>query len=319
MAIKSGVAIPKIALYYAFAPLADPDAIRLWQLQLCESLQLRGRIIVSQHGINGTVGGTIENVKKYIRKTKQYAAFARLDVKWSDGTGFDHDGLSLDFPRLSVKSRPEVVSFGVPDEIVVNESGIVGGGTKLSPDEVDALVAQRGDDVVFFDGRNAFEARIGKFKNAIVPDVSTTRDFIAELESGKYDDLKDKAVITYCTGGIRCEVLTPLMRARGFTEIYQIDGGIVRYGEAKRNDGLWEGSLYVFDGRIAVDFAPGAAKLATCQVCEEPTSHMANCQDLSCRRRFVCCDECESASPPCDEHAGARAVVQGPSRVATTN
>jgi len=313
------VAIPKIVLYYAFAPLADPDAIRLWQLQLCESLKLRGRIIVSPHGINATVGGSMENVKRYVRKTKQYAAFADLDVKWSDGTGLDDDGLSLDFPRLSVKARPEVVSFGVPDEIVVDETGVVGGGTKLTPDEVDALVAQRGDDVVFFDGRNAYEAQIGKFKNAVIPDVSTTRDFIAELESGKYDDLKNKAVITYCTGGIRCEVLSPLMRARGFTEIYQLDGGIVRYGEAKRNSGLWEGSLYVFDGRIAVDFAPGTARLAACQVCAEPTSHIANCRDLSCRKRFVCCTECESASPPCDEHADTLTAGRDAHTVARTS
>ncbi|MCX6495448.1 MAG: rhodanese-related sulfurtransferase [Actinobacteria bacterium] len=296
------MAIPKIALYYAFAPLADPEAVRLWQRDLCESLNLRGRIIISRHGINGTVGGTVENVKKYVRKTKQYAGFARLDVKWSDGTAFDTDGFITDFPRLSVKARTEIVSFGVPEEIQVDEHGIVGGGIKLTPDEVDALVAERGDDVVFFDGRNAFEAEIGRFKNAVVPDVETTRDFIRELESGKYDDLKDKTIVTYCTGGIRCEVLTPLMKARGFNEIYQIDGGIVRYGEAKRNSGLWEGSLYVFDGRIAVDFAPGAAQLSSCHVCGEATSHMANCCDQACRKRFVCCGECELEQPGCSEH-----------------
>ncbi|NBX22544.1 MAG: rhodanese domain-containing protein [Microbacteriaceae bacterium] len=274
------MAIPKIALYYAFAPVADPEAVRLWQLQLCESLKLRGRIIVSPHGINGTVGGTVENVKRYVRKTKQYAAFARLDVKWSDGTGLDSTGYSVDFPRLSVKARREVVSFA----------------------EVDELVAHRGDDVVFFDGRNAFEAEIGRFKNAIIPDVATTKDFIAELDSGKYDALKNKAVVTYCTGGIRCEILTPLMRARGFTEVYQLDGGIVRYGEARRNDGLWEGSLYVFDGRISVDFAPEAVKLARCRICHQSTSHLANCREQLCRQRFVCCLECEKDNPTCASH-----------------
>lgn len=296
------MAIPKIALYYAFAPVADPEAVRLWQLQLCESLKLRGRIIVSPHGINGTVGGTVENVKRYVRKTKQYAAFARLDVKWSDGTGLDSTGYSVDFPRLSVKARREVVSFGVPDEIRVDAAGIVGGGTKLTPAEVDELVAHRGDDVVFFDGRNAFEAEIGRFKNAIIPDVATTKDFIAELDSGKYDALKNKAVVTYCTGGIRCEILTPLMRARGFTEVYQLDGGIVRYGEARRNDGLWEGSLYVFDGRISVDFAPEAVKLARCRICHQSTSHLANCREQVCRQRFVCCLECEKDNPTCASH-----------------
>lgn len=106
-------------------------------------------------------------------------------------------------------------------------------------------MAERGDEVVFFDGRSAHEARIGKFKNAIIPDVTTTPDFINELDSGKYDHLKEKPIVTYCTGGIRCEVLSVLMKNRGFKEVYQIDGGIVRYGEEFGDDSLWEGSLYV--------------------------------------------------------------------------
>ena len=107
---------------------------------------------------------------------------------------------------------------------------------------------------MFFDGRNAFEAEIGRFKDAVVPDVATTRDFVAELDSGEYDHLKGKPVVTYCTGGIRCEVLSCLMTSRGFGEVYQLDGGIVRYGETFGDDGLWEGSLYVFDKRISLEF-----------------------------------------------------------------
>ena len=83
---------PKILLYYAFAPIADPDAVRLWQRELCESLGLRGRIIVSKHGINGTVGGEIDACKRYLRRTREYGPFKGLDVKWSDGTGFEADG-----------------------------------------------------------------------------------------------------------------------------------------------------------------------------------------------------------------------------------
>ena len=124
----------------------------------------------------------------------------------------------------------------------------------LKPEEVNKLVEERGDEVVFFDGRNAFEAKIGKFKNAIVPDVRTTHDFIREIESGKYDDIKDKPVVTYCTGGIRCEILSALTKNRGFKEIYQIDGGIVRYGEKYGDKELWEGSLYVFDKRMHMEF-----------------------------------------------------------------
>lgn len=295
------MAVPKILLYYAFAPVADPEAVRLWQRDLCEGLNLRGRILISQHGINGIVGGDLDDVKKYLRKTREYPGFKKMDAKWSEGTGLDENGLSLDFPRLSVKARKEIVAFGTPDELKVDINGVVGGGVKLKPAELDALVADRGDEVVFFDGRNAWEAEIGRFKNAIVPDVSTTHDFIRELESGKYDHIKDKPIVTYCTGGIRCEILTPLMKARGFKEIYQVDGGIVRYGEARGNDGLWEGSLYVFDGRVAMDFAPGAALIGTCVSCGEPSNRMRNCTDLSCRTQLVVCDDCPD--PTCEVHA----------------
>lgn len=295
------MAVPKILLYYAFAPIPDPDAIRLWQRDLCEGLGLRGRILVSPHGLNGTVGGDLESMKIYRRKTREYPAFRNIDFKWSEGSGLDENGFSLDFPRLSVKVRDEIVSFGAPDDVTVGSDGVIGGGIHLKPEQLHQLVEERGDEVVFFDGRNAWEARIGRFKNAIIPDVRTSHDFIAEIESGKYDHIKDKPVVTYCTGGIRCELLSAMMKKRGFQEIYQIDGGIVRYGEAYGNDGLWEGSLAVFDGREVMDFGSGAKVLSTCDSCGKPTHRLANCTDLACRKRLLCCEECESVS--CPEHS----------------
>lgn len=287
------MALPKIILYYGFTPIADPEAIKVWQRDLADLLGLRGRVLISAHGINGTLGGDIEALKTYIKKTKSYPGFKKLDIKWSDGTGFDDEGFILDFPRLSVKSREEIVSFGAPGELQVGKKGVVGGGKHLKPEQVNALVEERGEDVVFFDGRNAFEAEIGRFKNAIVPDVETTRDFVKELESGKYDDLKDKPIVTYCTGGIRCEVLSSLMINRGFKEVYQIDGGIVRYGETFGDEGLWEGSLYVFDGRISTNFTDKAKTIGVCVSCESNTSRMQNCANRSeCRMQLVYCAEC---------------------------
>lgn len=289
------MAIPKIVLYYAFAPVADPNAVVLWQRTLCQSLNLKGRIIVSKHGINGTVGGDMSDVKKYVRATKEYPGFGKMDVKWSEGTG-------ADFPRLSVKARKELVAFTSPDEITVDESGVTNGGVHLKPAEVNKLVEERGDDVVFFDGRNSFEARVGKFKGAIVPDVRTSHDFISEIESGKYDHLKDKAIITYCTGGVRCEILSAVMKNRGFGEVYQIEGGIVRYGEAFKDKGLWEGSLYVFDNRQVTKFAPSASDIGHCDVCDGLTSLVVNCNNLSCRHRVIICESCsaDSANLDCD-------------------
>ncbi|TFB99069.1 rhodanese-related sulfurtransferase [Cryobacterium adonitolivorans] len=298
------MAIPKILLYYVFTPLGDPEAIRLWQRDLCESLGLRGRILISKDGLNGTVGGDLPALKRYVRKTRQYAPFAEIDFKWSEGTGLDESGASLDFPRMVVKVRDEIVSFGSPAALSVDAGGVVGGGTRLAPAELHALVAERGDDVVFFDGRNAFEAEIGRFRGAVVPDVANTREFASELDSGKYDHLKGQPVVTYCTGGIRCEVLSSLMKDRGFGEVYQLEGGIVRYGEAYGDDGLWDGSLYVFDQRMSVDFSDHAAVLGTCQVCGEGTKNMLNCRDLSCREQLVACPDCVAvAAPACSVHA----------------
>lgn len=287
------MATPKILLYYGFAPLSDPEAIRLWQRDLCESLGLRGRILISRHGINGTVGGTLEAVKAYRRKTREYAPFKGIDFKFSEGSGLDEHGMSLDFPRLSVKVRDEIVSFGAPDELEVDEGGVVGGGEHLSPGALHRLIDERGDDVVFFDGRNAFEAELGRFRGAVVPDVATTHDFIRELDSGRYDDLKGRPIVTYCTGGIRCEVLSSLMKRRGFDDVYQLEGGIVRYAESFGSTGYWEGSLYVFDGREQLTFGEDAKVIGRCSRCAEPTRRLAADRDQGRQERVLLCEACE--------------------------
>jgi len=295
------VSIGKILLYYCFTPLKDPEAVMLWQRTLCESLGLNGRILISSHGINGTVGGDMEACKRYVRATREYPGFKKMEFKWSEGS-------AADFPRLSVKVREEIVAFGSPEEIKVDADGIVGGGVHLKPEQVNELVAQRGEDVVFFDGRNDMEAEIGKFKNAVVPDVKTTHDFIAEIESGKYDWMKDKPVVSYCTGGIRCEILSALMINRGFNEVYQIDGGIVRYGEKYGNEGLWEGSLYVFDKRMHHEFGqgvqdPGFIQLGHCVHCGKGTNSFHNCiNEDTCRRQVLICADC--ASHVATQHCG---------------
>lgn len=277
----------KIILYYKFTPIRDPEAIKLWQRTLCDALDLRGRILVTRHGLNGTVGGDIDDLKKYIKATKQYPGFKGTVFKWSDG-GRD------DFPRMSVKSRRELVGFkNSDDEFAVDENGVVGGGKHLKPKQVHELIKEYGDDVVFFDGRNKHEAKIGKFKNAVVPNTNTSRDFIAELESTKYNDLKDKKVVTYCTGGIRCEVISAMMKKRGFKDVYQIDGGIVKYGEAYGDDGLWEGSLRVFDNRMTVNFSDHAKTIGECTHCAGKTSNFENCARAECNDLVLICEKCK--------------------------
>lgn len=275
----------KILLYYKFTPIKDPEAMRLWQKTLTDSLNLRGRILISPHGLNGTVGGDMEDLKKYIKTTKEFAGFKDIVFKWSDGG-------REEFPRMSVKVKDEIVAFNAADELRVDENGVVGGGKHLKPNQVHKLVEER-DDVVFFDGRNAHEAAIGKFKNAVVPNTHTSRDFIKELESGKYDGLKDKPIVTYCTGGIRCEILSSLMKNRGFEEVYQIDGGIVKYGETYGDDGLWEGSLRVFDDRMTVDFSDNPKVIGECTHCKSKTSNYENCAWANCNDLVLICEDCK--------------------------
>lgn len=277
----------KILLYYKFTPVKDPAAVTLWQKTLADSLNLRGRILISQHGLNGTVGGDIDDLKKYIKETKKFAGFKDVIFKWSDG-GREN------FPRMSVKVRRELVGFkNSDDEFDVDENGVIGGGAHIKPREVNELVEKYGDDVVFFDGRNAHEAAIGKFKDAVVPNTNTSRDFIAELESDKYDDIKDKKVITYCTGGIRCEVISAMMKKRGFKNVYQIDGGIVKYGEEYGDDGLWEGSLRVFDDRMTVDFSDHTKTIGRCTHCAGPTKNFENCALAECNDLVLICLNCK--------------------------
>ena len=277
----------KILLYYKFTPITDPEAVKLWQKTLTDNLNLRGRILVSTQGLNGTVGGEVEDLKKYIKETKKFAGFKDTVFKWSDGG-------REDFPRMSVKARRELGGFqNSDDEFDVDENGVIGGGKHIKPKQVHEMVERYGDDVVFFDGRNAHEAKIGKFKNAVVPNTNTSRDFIAELESDKYDDIKNKKVITYCTGGIRCEAISAMMKKRGFTDVYQIDGGIVKYGESYGDDGLWEGSLRVFDNRMTVDFSDHAKTIGECTHCGGPTNNFENCAHMECNDLVLICLQCK--------------------------
>lgn len=284
----------KVILYYKFVPLHDVNITRLWQRELCDRLGLKGRIIVSKHGINGTLGGDIEDLREYKREMNRSVLFKGIMYKWSDGNGEE-------FPRLSVKARDELVAFGASDELEVTESGVQNGGQHLKPEQLHALIEERGDDVIFFDGRNSYEAKVGRFKNAVIPEVKTTPDFLRELEDSKYDAIKDRPIVTYCTGGIRCEILSVLMKNRGFKEVYQIDGGIVKYGEKYGDEGYWEGSLYIFDGRMNHRFSGSSKDIGSCVHCSGNTSRFINCAEVSCNQLTLVCEDCE-VKTYCTEH-----------------
>lgn len=293
----------KVILYYKFVPVADPAMTVRWQKELCKRLSLKGRIIVSKHGINGTLGGDIENLREYKREMNRSVVFKGIMYKWSDGDGSE-------FPRLSIKERPELVAFKASDEIEVDEKGVKGGGKHLKPEQLHKLVEEKGEDLVFFDGRNAYEAAVGRFKNAIIPDVKTSHDFKKEISSGKYDDIKDKPVVTYCTGGVRCEILSSLMKKEGFKEVYQMDGGIVKYGEKYGDDGLWEGTLHIFDDRMQHRFSDKSKDIGECIHCDGKTSRYINCSNVACNRLVLVCDNCNKQTE-CADCAVVSSTIKG--------
>lgn len=275
----------KVILYYKFVPISDPTTVMYWQRALCEKLGLKGRILVSKHGINGTLGGELKNLKYYTREMKSHPLFEGMVYKWSEGSA-DH------FPKLRVKVKDEIVAFNASDEIVVTEKGIINGGKHLKPAAVNKLVEERGDEVIFYDGRNMYEAQIGRFKNTIIPNTKTSKDFKHDIENGEISKYKDRPIVTYCTGGIRCEILSAMMMNRGYEEVYQLDGGIVKYGEHSKDEGLWEGKLFVFDDRMQIGFSDKAKDIATCEICGIHTSRQVNSPNIR-RKLTVCCEDCE--------------------------
>lgn len=277
----------KIILYYKFVPIKDPDMTMRWQRELCERLNLKGRVLISPHGINGTLGGEKHDLELYKRAMSDTEQFKKIVYKWSNG-GTEH------FPKLKVKVKPEIVAFDAADEIVVSEKGIENGGKHLKPAALHKMLDAKkevGEEVIFYDGRNMYEAQIGKFKDTIIPKTVTSRDFKDDIENGEISKHKDKPIVTYCTGGIRCEILSAMMKNRGYDEVYQLDGGIVKYGEKFKDDGLWEGKLFVFDDRMQMGFSEDAKDIATCEDCGKKTSNQINSTNVR-RRLHVVCEDC---------------------------
>lgn len=280
----------KIILFYKFIPISDPETVMFWQRSLCEKRGLKGRILISRHGINGTLGGDLKSLKFYTREMKAHSLFDNIVWKWSEGSADE-------FPKLKVKVKPEIVAFDAPDEIEVSEKGIQNGGKHLKPEAVHKLVEEKGDQVIFYDGRNMYEAQIGRFKNTIVPNVKTSRDFKKDIEEGEISKHKDKPIVTYCTGGIRCEILSAMMKNRGYKEVYQIDGGIVKYGEKFGDDGLWEGKLFVFDDRMQMGFSDKSKDIASCETCGVKTSRQVNSPNIR-RKLVIQCEVCQEKGIP---------------------
>lgn len=274
----------KLLLYYALQPLPDPAALCLWQSELARRLALTGRIVVSPQGLQGILGGSPQQLGEYAAATRQHPALGDLRFACSEGLGHESR-------ELSVTVQEDVSGFGAVAEREVSQEG-ADRGRHLTPQQVHELVADRGGEVVFLDVRDRRSSAVGRFRGAVVPDVDEARDFLAELRGGGFDGLKNRPVVTYCTGGVRSEILSRLLVQRGFTEVYVLDGGIVSYGRVFADRGLWEGLLYVLGERVQMVFSEDPTLVGHCESCGAGTYSYRECVAPLCTAYALLCNGC---------------------------
>ena len=274
----------RVLLYYRYVRIEDPEAYAQDQHDLCEQLELRGRILVGVEGINGTVSGTTGNTSKY--REAMVADERTRDMPFKIDAWDGHV-----FPKLSVKVREEIVSLGLPKDRDVDPNEQT--GRRLNPAEF--YRAMQDENAIVIDGRNNYESELGRFAGAICPEVDNFRDFPGWIEENR-EMLKGRKILTYCTGGIRCEKLSALLLREGFEDVSQLEGGIVEYGRDAEVLGRdFEGECYVFDQRIGVPInsTDSAKMVSCCERCGEPSVRYRNCGFAPCNRQFFLCEGCE--------------------------
>ena len=265
-----------VLLYYKFVQIPDPSYEVFLHKKVCESIGLKGRILIAEEGINGTVCGTRRQVEEYKRFCNGHSLFGGIVFKESRA-------IEQPFPKMIIKERPEIVTLR-------HKVDLKNTGKYVKPEELHDML-ERGEDVVMIDMRNNYEYKVGRFENAIQPDTDKFYELPEKVKEMK--DLKDKKIVTYCTGGIRCEKASALLVEEGFADVGQLEGGIVKYLE-KYPDGHFIGKNFVFDARMTTngDTESGKQVLAKCEHCGKPCDQYRDCTKPDCHQLFIGCEDC---------------------------
>jgi UPF0176 protein len=292
----------KVLLFYTYVRVENPEQIVQEQLQWCLWNDIKGRVFFASEGVNGTVSGLTENIEKYKTQLTSYPEFN--DLWFKEDEADEHV-----FKKMHVRLKNEIVHSDL-ENVSVEHSG-----KRLSPEELFRLY-EDGKDFVIVDARNWYESKIGKFRNAITPPMKNFREWKKVVDED-LKEYKNKTVVTYCTGGIRCEKASSYMVEKGFNDVYQLDGGIVNFIK-KFPDTYWEGGMFVFDERRVVN--PNSKEelkhIAQCHFCGKPTSYYINCHNVDCDKIIVSCHECKveqayCCSDECRASVNKRKVFHG--------
>jgi UPF0176 protein len=267
----------KVILYYYFHPIEEPGRFRDDHRCRCEQLKLSGRVYIAREGLNGTLAGTEDCILTYKDFLRSLPGFER--------TEFKEDVCEENpFRKLIVKTRPEIVTLKAHERIDPSR----GTGPRLMPDEWRRRL-ESGGDYVLLDTRNHYEWAIGHFEGALLPEIENFYDFPRWVDAAGLD--KDKMILMYCTGGIRCEKAALLMERRGYKNVFQLHGGIIHYGQ-KEGGAHFKGKCFVFDDRLAVPINrndPGP--ISRCLITGIPCDRYVNCVNPDCNRLFICSKE----------------------------
>jgi UPF0176 protein len=274
----------QVLLFYKYYTVSDHQLLMIWQTELCKRLDLVGRILVSEEGINGTLCGTEENCRKYQKEILSYKSLADMDIKKSYSS-------FICFDSLKIKYKKEIVILREDQEDI----SIKNSAPTISAENLHSLLDKK-EDIILFDTRNSYESRIGRFKGAICPKINTSRDF-KEYFIKNSDLFKNKKVIMYCTGGVRCERLSALCKKYTNTkELYHLKNGICAYVE-KYPNGYFRGRNYVFDERVSIKINDDV--LTHCDLCNKPSDLYNNCLNALCNKQYICCDDCYKIKNMC--------------------
>jgi len=269
-----------VLLFYRYITIKNPNIIWESHKKYCSTLNLKGRIIIAKEGINGTVSGPTEDCNKYKKYIKNLIGITDMDFK--DETCGNHL-----FSKMSIKVKNEIIRMGVD----VNPQKIT--GKHLSPREFKIMM--KNPESIILDMRSNYEHHIGKFKNAISFDIKNMYEFPKKLENHKLFLDKtnlDRPILTYCTGGIKCEKATSFLLDKGFKKVYQLRGGIIKY--STEEDGQdFDGKCYVFDDRITKNVnLVNPVEISKCYICSKKCSVMVNCMNTKCNLHTTICKKC---------------------------
>ena len=242
---------------YKFEPLVDPiDLVSLYQKK-CDELELKGTMLISKNGINFSLAGTQQATDTIVAFLEEDNRFLNIPLKVTYSE-------TQPFRRMKVRLKKEIISLGRKD---INPREFT--GERISPQDLKNLLDNK-EDVLVLDTRNEYETRVGKFENAIDLNLDTFRDFPEAIESLP-EEYKDKQIVMYCTGGIRCEKASAVMMKAGFADVKQLEGGVLDYFK-ETGGAYWEGDCFVFDERVALDTDLNETDYIYCYICREPLS-----------------------------------------------